>query len=581
MISFLLIGFAFLAGFVTILAPCIWPVLPIVLSSSIAGGKGHQRPLGITLGVMVSFTLFTLSVSYLVRVFHLDPNILRIFAVIIIGFLGLTMVIPALATKFELFVSKFASLFGQKFSREQGSGFFPGFITGLSLGVVWSPCAGPILATIATLAATGQVSLSVIVITVAYVTGVGVPLFAFAYGGQHFINKAKGINNYTGQIQRLFGVIMILAAVAIFTNYDQYLQIQLLNRFPALGTIVNGFEQNPAVTQQLDVLKGKKSSMLDTSGLFNVNQPAPEFVGIDRWLNTDKSLSLASLKGKVVLVDFWTYTCINCVRTLPHVTSWYDKYKEKGFVVIGVHTPEFQFEHDTTNVQNAIKQFNIHYPVAQDNEYATWTAYNNEYWPAEYLIDVKGNIRRTHFGEGEYDQTERAIQALLREAGNKLPASLETMPDQTPHGQISPETYLGSGRMQYYYPNGSIGNGQQNFTLSDNVPQNSFSYGGIWNISNEYATTGTNASINYNFIADHVYIILRPGNGQMHGVVKVFLDGKVIDPTQSGQDVKNGIVTVDTDKLYSIVDLHGKTENHTLQLKFLTPGIQAYTFTFG
>ena len=577
----LLLAFSFLAGFVTILAPCIWPVLPIVLSSSIAGGKGHQRPLGITLGVMLSFMIFTLSVSYLVRIFHLDPNILRIIAVVIIAFLGLTMIIPALATKFELFVSRLSNAFGQN-STNTSNEFLPGFIAGLSLGIVWSPCAGPILATVATLAATGQISLSVILVTVAYVTGVGVPLFAFAYGGQQFIKRARGINKYTGRIQQAFGVLMILAAIAIFTNYDQTLQLQLLSKFPALGTAVNGFENSNLVKNQLGLLKGKQSTQsTDTTGLFNANIPAPDFLGIDKWLNTGKPLKIASLKGKVVLVDFWTYTCINCIRTLPHVTSWYDKYKYDGFVVIGVHTPEFQFEHDTNNVLNAIRMYGIHYPVAQDNEYATWNSYSNQYWPAEYLIDEKGIIRRTHFGEGEYDQMELAIRSLLKEAGKKITGGLDTMSDQTPQNQLSPETYLGSKRMQYYFPSGSLGNGTKTFSLSDNLSKNSFSYGGAWIITDDYATSGSNAVLNYSFTASKVFIILAPGSAKQNPTVKVYLDGKIIDPSIAGKDLKGGIITVDSDRLYNVVDLHGKTENHILKLEFRIPGIQAYTFTFG
>ena len=575
----LLLLFSFLAGLVTILAPCIWPVLPIVLSSSIAGGRGHQRPLGITLGVMLSFTIFTLSVSYLVRIFHLDPNVLRFVAVIVIAFLGLTMIIPALAARFELFVSRLSNIFGQ--NTKQGSGFLPGFVTGLSLGIVWSPCAGPILATIAALAATGQVTLQVVLVTLAYVTGVGIPLFAFAYGGQQFIARARGVNKYTGRIQQVFGVIMLLAALAIFTNYDQTLQLQLLNKFPALGTAVNGFENSSLVTNQLNVLRGKSSTQsTDTSQLFNANTPAPEFTGINKWLNTDTSLTIASLKGKVVLVDFWTYTCINCIRTLPHVTSWYDKYNKDGFVVIGVHTPEFQFEHDTQNVLNAIKKYNIHYPVAQDNEYTTWNAFSNQYWPAEYLIDAKGVIRRTHFGEGKYDEMEMAIRALLQESGKNITEKLDTMSDQTPKSQMSPETYLGSKRMQYYFPSGTIGNGTKIFSLSDNLSQNTFSYGGRWTISDEYATAGSNATLNYNFSASKVFIILRPGQAK-NPTVKVYLDGKMIDSSIAGSDVKNGVVTIDNDRLYSIVDLHGKIETHTLRLEFDSPGVEAFTFTFG
>ncbi len=573
----LLLFFAFFAGFTTILAPCIWPVLPIVLSSSLDGG--HKRPLGIVLGIMASFTFFTLTISTFVRVFHINPNVLRVGAAGVIIALGLMMIFPPLATQFELLVARFVRLFGQDV-RAKKSGFLPGFITGCSLGVMWSPCAGPILATIATLAATEQVSLAVVIVTIAYVAGVGVPLLVLAYGGQRLFVRARNVNKYTMLFQQLFGVVMIASALMILTNYDQVLQLQILNRYPALGAIVNPLQNNTLVAKQLTLLKKNKlqPAVLDTSGLFNTNQQAPELSPSTAWLNS-KPLTLEELRGKVVLVDFWTYTCINCIRTLPHVTAWYDTYKDKGFVVIGVHTPEFQFEHDMANVQRAINTYHIHYPVVQDNAYATWNNFGNQYWPAEYLIDANGVIRRTHFGEGEYDQMEMAIRALLQEAGQKVTNKLDTKPDQTPHASLSPETYLGSARMQYYFPSGSIGNGTQRFAA--HTPDvNSFSYGGTWTIANEYATAGQNATLAYHFVADKVYIILRPGTAH-HPTVRVLLDGKVIDQTVSGADVKDGIITIDSDRLYSFIDLHGKTEDHTLQLEFLTPGVEAFTFTFG
>ena len=579
----LLYFYAFLAGLVTILAPCIWPVLPIVLSSSVAGRGEHRRPLGITLGVMLSFTVFTLTLPTLVRLLHFDANILRLLAVIIIAFLGLTMLIPALSTQFELFIGRLSSLFRRP-TEMQESGFLPGLITGLSLGIVWTPCAGPVLAAVSVLAATGRVSLDVIFVTLSYVLGIGIPLFIIATGGQRLITRVKGVSKYTGRIQRVFGVIMILAAFAIYTNYDQTLQLQLLATFPPLGTVVNGFENTQIVHDLLSDLKGNTSaaaasSANDTSGLFNTDTPAPSFASTTQWLNTNAPISLQSLKGKVVLVDFWTYTCINCIRTLPHVTSWYDKYKNQGFVVIGVHTPEFAFEKDTSNVEDVIKQDNIHYPVVQDNDYATWNNYNNNSWPAEYLIDASGTIRRTDIGEGQYDQMEMAIQALLKDAGHKVNTPLDTHPDQTPQNQISPETYLGSERMQYYYPSGTVGNGQQNFTLAPTLAPDSFSYGGQWTITSANAITGRDATLNYNFTADKVFITLQPGSSGEH--IKIYLDGKLINAAQAGQDVQNGIVTLDQARLYSLVDLRGATENHILTLAFQSPGVQAFTFTFG
>lgn len=574
----LLIFFAFLSGLVTILAPCIWPLLPIILSTT-ATSKNHRRPLGITLGIMISFASFTLAISSLVHLFHFDPNILRIIAVVVIAFLGLSMLIPGLTRLLEGLVSRLTSSSGKSVNQTKND-FLGGLVTGFSLGIVWSPCAGPILASIATLAATGQVTLNVILITIAYSVGVSIPLFIFAYGGQQIFTRTRFISSKTGMIQRIFGVIMILTALAIYTNYDQYLQSQLLNLFPQINSTFDSFEKTGAVQKQLAVLKGRPLSVPDMGQLFNAETQAPDFVGITHWLNTDKPLSIADLKGKVVLVDFWTYTCINCIRTLPHVTAWYDKYKDQGFVVVGVHTPEFEFEKNTQNVEQAIKRYNIHYPVAQDNDYATWNNYNNQYWPAEYLIDANGKVRRTHFGEGEYDQTEKAIQQLLKEAGKNVSSSTVNLPDQTPNEQLSPESYLGTSRMQYAYPNGAVGDGEQNFTLPTDLPQDSFAFGGNWNIADEYSTAGQNATLEYHFNADRVFLVMRPGADNKPKKVKVYLDGQLVHGV-GGRDVVNGVITVNSDRLYNLIDLQGNPGSHVLKLEFQDPGTEVFAFTFG
>lgn len=562
----LLLFFAFFSGLITILTPCIWPILPIILSSSL-GSASHKKPLGITLGIILSFALFTLAISTLVRTFHFDPNVLRIVAVVVIGILGLCLIVPALNNLIEGSVSRLSSLFGGE--RQRGSGFWSGFITGLSLGIVWSPCAGPILAAIATLAATSNISGQLILVTLFYILGVGIPLFLFAYGGQNLFNKTRFISKYTEAIQKIFGVVMILTAIAIYTNYDTVIQTKILNLFPAYNNVLSNFGNNQEVKKQLDVLRGNSS--VPSLG------KAPDFTNGTKWLNPEQTVHLSDLKGKVILVDFWTYTCINCIRTLPHVTSWYDKYKDKGFVVVGVHTPEFEFEKNTDNVLNAIKQFNIHYPVVQDNNYGIWNDYSNQYWPAEYLIDGNGNIRHTHFGEGEYDTTEQLIIELLKEAGKQVQKSTTNMPDQTPHIQLSPETYLGSKRMEFLYPNDSAGNGIQAFTLQ-NPQQNTFSYGGTWNISDEQAVSVQDAKINYNFYANKVFLVITP-KGQ-DDTIKVYLDGKIISSGQAGADVKDGAVKLDNSRLYNLVDLHGNAGNHVLRLEF-SNGISVFAFTFG
>ena len=572
----ILLGFAFLAGIVTILSPCILPILPIVLSGSVGGDK--KRPYGIILGFILSFTFFTLFLATIIRLTGIPTNALRIIAGIVLLLFGLSLLLSNLQAIMEKLFTKL-SVFAPK--ANPNSGFWGGFVIGLTIGIVWTPCVGPILGSVIALAATSQVTATTFLITLTYSLGTAIPMFLIMYGGRNLLKKAPWLTHNTSLIQKAFGILMIIFSLAIFTNVDQ--QIEGYLAASPYGADLTQLENTSAVTNQLSTLKSQQatSNTGDASGLFNTNSPAPDFVGITNWLNTNQPLTINKLKGKVVLVDFWTYTCINCIRTLPHVTSWYDKYHKEGFVVIGVHTPEFAFEHETTNVQNAIKQYNIHYPVAQDNNYATWNNYNNQYWPAEYLIDANGNVRRTHFGEGEYDQTELAIQTLLKQAGKKVSSKLDTMQDTTPQTQISPETYLGSSKMQYYYPSTTLGNGTSTFTLSNSIPQNTFNLGGEWTINDDEAITGNKATLGYNFSASNVYLVLRPSTSHKASLVKVFLDNKPVDETTAGADVKKGMVTVPTDRLYHLIDLHGKTENHLLRLEFQTPGIQAFAFTFG
>jgi len=567
--------FSFLAGFVTILAPCIWPLLPIVLSAS--SGSGKQRPLGITIGVMTSFTVFTLSISYLEKFFHLDANIFRLLAVIIIGLLGISMMIPALGTSFENFVNQILSPFQNKL-KKQGTGFGAGYTTGFSIGLVWAPCAGPILATIATLAATQAVDTRVVLVTLAYVVGLGIPLFIFSLMGSRIFGKMRQVTKYTGVVQQLFGFIMIVAALLIYTNYDKVIQVKVLGLFPSYGNFLNKVENNDVVAKQLGNLRGQKGSILhETEGLSDMGQ-APDFTGISQWLNSNP-LTMSELRGKVVLVDFWTYSCVNCVRTLPHVTGWYEKYKNNNFVIVGVHTPEFAFEKEANNVQNALHEFNINYPVALDNNYGTWQAYKNEYWPAEYLIDAKGHIRHTHFGEGHYEQMELAIRQLLAESGQKLDGEVGTNEDTTPHYDRTPETYLGMARIERFASNEKSRLGEQNYTHPAVLARDHFAYEGVWDITNESAKPKKGSALVFHFKAGKAFLVIGPGvKGNQ---IKVLIDGKPIDELMAGADVKNGVIILDEERLYNLVDLKGKVENHLLRLEFDNNGILVYAFTFG
>lgn len=583
----LVLFFAFLSGFVTILAPCIWPLLPVILSASSTGEK--RRPLGITLGILFSFALFTLTVSYIVSVLPIDPNAFRLISVLVIGFFGLTLIIPALSGLVEGLVSRLTSKMGSSLSPVQGSnsnGFVGGVVTGSALGLVWSPCAGPILATIATLAATRAVNTEIVLVTFVYLLGVGIPLFLFAQLGSRIFAKTVKVSRYTHRIQQVFGVIMIATAIAIYTGYDRVLQTRLLEVFPSYSSFLTRLESNPQVLEELRRLGGRENAggtVFSPSGMVEEGVslprlgPAPEFTGITNWLNSEPQ-TLEGLKGKVVLVDFWTYTCINCIRTMPYLTAWDEKYRDSGLVIVGVHAPEFEFEKSTANVQQAIDQYEIAYPVAQDNDFATWQAYNNQYWPAKYLIDATGEVRYVHFGEGKYEETELAIQSLLEEAGQEVNQAVEA--EAAPERKrISPETYLGNQRMLFLWQEGKAPLGTNRYVLNEFLPVNRFSFGGTWTVNAEDSVPAVGSTLQYRFSGKDVFLVMRPEEEGVARDVEVWLDGVRVQ-TGAGPDVQSGSVTVDSDRLYHLIQLEESGE-HLLELRFPEGGIQAFAFTFG
>ncbi len=579
----ILLLFAFVAGLITIAAPCIWPLLPIILSSSAVGGK--KRPFGIVLGIALSFTLFTIFLSLIIRVIPFDPDSLRVFATIVIAILGLSLLVPAFGARLEVLVSKLSGRFGSR-SGERREGLWGGFITGFALGTLWSPCAGPVLAAIATLAATQAISLELVFVTSAFAAGVAVPLFLFALLGQKLLFANQALRSHIGRIQQGFGVIMILAAMAIYTGYDRTLQAKIYDAFPEYGSFFQGLEDNKAVEKALEDFQGsqnaREKSSQDTQEVdSSIIGKAPEFVGISNWIQTENGapLRMEDLRGKVVLVDFWTYSCINCIRTLPYVTGWYEKYKNDGFVVVGVHTPEFVFERKTENVKEAIARYGITYPVAQDNGYETWNAYDNRYWPAHYLIDANGNIRHTHFGEGNYEETEKNIQDLLAEAGRGVQEKpLLDIEEKSSNRGRTPETYLGLDRIARFVSPERVALGKQRYTIPASLKKHTFAYGGDWSLDGERAMSGEGASLDLQFVGKKVFLVMAPPEKGM-ATVRVSLDGALI-ADGSGADVRSGEVAVDADRLYELVNLGDDGGEHRLRLEFDQPGIGAYAFTF-
>lgn len=575
-----LIGFAFLAGIITILSPCILPILPIVLSGSV--GTGKRKPQGIVTGFVLSFTFFTLFLSALVKATGVSADALRGFSIVIILIFGISLLLSQFQVLTEKLFSKLAGIIPK--AQTGGSlpagrqGFGGGVLIGLSLGLIWTPCVGPILASVITLAATSEVGFSAFFITLAYSLGTAIPMFAIMYGGRGLLQKIPWLLPNTNKIQKAFGVLMILTAVGIFFNADRKFQTYILETFPQYGTGLTKFEDNDVVKKQLDNLfkKGSEKEKIP-SGLGDEKIMAPEIIPGGEWFNT-KQLTMKELRGKVVLIDFWTYSCINCQRTFGYLKDWHSKYNDKGFVIIGVHSPEFEFEKSPKNVEKAIADFGLKYPVIQDNNFDTWNAYSNRYWPAKYLVDKNGFIRYSHYGEGAYAETEKAIQELLKETGQKVDIDIKNDTETYTPSKLSPETYLGYQRMLYLMGQGKADAGEQEFTLSEDISKNKFSFGGTWNIGKESATAGKDAVLVYNFFADKVFLVMNPGIAT--GKIKVTLDGKLIDQKSAGKDVRNGYVLIDSDKLYELVDLKGNPGNHILKIEF-TDGVEAFAFTFG
>ncbi len=578
----LLIIFAFLAGIVTILSPCILPILPIILSSgfgTVQTGKG--RPLGVITGFILSFTFFTLFLSTIVGAIGIPADYLRLFSVAVIALFGVSMLIP----KFQIFLEILFSKLSQFLPQSQNStGFGGGIIIGLSLGLLWTPCVGPILASVISLAITGAVTLDAFFITLAYSLGTAIPMFFIMIAGQTALRRAPWLLNNASKIQQGFGILMILTAIAIFFNFDRNFQTFILNTFPNYGTGLTKFEDNPQIQNALQKLSGETVEEENVGkAMFDLapkGDPAPEIIPGGEWFNSPP-LTMKSLRGKVVLIDFWTYSCINCQRTLPYLKSWWEKYKDKGLVIIGVHSPEFEFEKNPKNVEKAIADFGLTYPVVQDNDFSTWRAYKNRFWPAKYLIDKDGNIRYTHFGEGAYDETEKVIQELLAETGSDVTQTQISNPTYENYAK-TPELYLGYWRIEALSsPEFIVKDAGALYTSSLTPPANKFGLSGEWDVMEQYSNPKKDSLLFLNFDAKEVFLVMRSKDGKTAGKVKIYLDNKPVSEADSaGVDVKDSVVTVTGDTLYKLINLP-TPGRHILKLEFLDSNTEVYAFTFG
>jgi cytochrome c biogenesis protein CcdA/thiol-disulfide isomerase/thioredoxin len=592
-----LLGFAVLAGAGTALSPCVLPVLPALLSAGGVGGK--RRPLGIVLGLSITFTVTIVGVAKVVDGVGLGSDPLRDIAIIVLLVFGVALLMPRLADRLEAPLSRLAR-FGP---RSRGDGFLSGLLVGGALGFVYTPCASPILAAVISVsAASGKT----VVIALAYAFGSAVVLLALTLGGRRLFDRVRKAGRGP-MLQRALGLVMILTAVAIITNldvnFDQFVaqhipDVNLTASLECSGTItsrlhqISGHQPKFAPANGSSACSGSASSVKAAPA--NASQasllaaahglpalgPAPEFTETQDWFNTaeNKPLSLSSLRGRVVLVDFWTYTCINCIRTLPYLKAWDASYRHDGLTIVGVETPEFAFEHDASNVSNAIKQFGLRYPVVQDNNMGTWNAYGNEFWPADYLIDAKGQVRYATFGEGDYAKTETAIRGLLAEAGSNVGGKSHPTDVVVPSQQATPETYLGTARAMGWINGPKSGLHDYGPPPTGELSLNNFAFSGTWKIAGQPAAAVSGAGIDVDFQAKNVYLVLSSEGGTPRKV-QVLLDGKPISSKDAGADVHGGAATIRGQRLYTLVSL-ARDERHRLSLRF-PPGVTGYAFTFG
>ena len=573
----LLMLFALVAGAGTALSPCVLPILPAVLSAGVTGGR--RRPLGVVTGLALSFTFATVALVYVIEALGLPDDVARTLAIVVLVGFGISLLVPPIGDRVEAFASRLAP--GP--ARFRGDGFGSGLLVGASLGFVYAPCAGPILAGVITVSAAQDFTAGRLAVALSYAVGSSIVLYLLLVGGRRFADRLAPIR---GRVQMGLGAVMILVAVAMTADLDTRFQTAIASDLPSFLVNPTGeIEESEAVAPDLASIHAggepviSDQEQLDESLSLPDLGRAPDFTGNQRWFNTPdgEALSLEELRGQVVLIDFWTYTCINCIRTLPYVESWDRTYGDRGLTIVGVHSPEFPFEKDEENVEDAIEQNGLTYPVAQDNELATWDAWGNRYWPAKYLIDADGNVRYFHFGEGEYDETEQAIRTLLREAGSELGGGARAGGEAPSKGTTTPETYLGAARAQGWV-NGRIVPGQHDFGAPPGrLGPEQFAYSGGWTVGEESAIAGDGAQIDLRFNARRVFLVLgSPGDARS---VQVLLDGRPIPARFAGEDVRRARATIGAQRLYRLVDLP-VVGAHRLSLVF-DEGIEGYAFTFG
>ncbi len=529
-------GLALLEGLALIASPCILPVLPLILAASVEGGR--RRPYGIIIGFVLAFSLFAIAARHIVALLGIDLDIIKQGSLVLLTLFGLILLFDKLSEKFSTLTHSAAN-FGNRLAMTRGEGLMSGILIGALIGLVWTPCAGPILATVLVQVIRQQSDTAGNLIILSFAIGAGIPMLLIALFGRRLMNKLGLITRHTETLRRIFGILILISVAWIASGVD-------------IQTLFTTEQKTEQASEKLTLQDGLKTPYA-----------APEFAGIEDWFNSSP-LTLQSLHGKVVLIDFWTYSCINCVRTLPHLVEWDKKYRNLGLVIIGMHAPEFEFEKKSANVAAAISQHGIRYPVALDNLLSTWDRFKNSYWPAHYLIDATGQVVYTHFGEGNYQQTENNIRYLLglKNGVSDTAAGPEFSPDQTL------ETYLGYARASNF--SGKIQrDAVGNYRFPTTLTEDHWALNGKWRVEGEkIVAMDVNAALRFNFRARKVFLVLGNATGKtVH--LSVTLNGKPVTT-----------LTVERNTLYELTDQLTQ-KNGLLEIKTDAPGLEAYAFTFG
>ncbi len=587
---------SFVAGVLTVLAPCILPLLPVIVGRSLSDATvSRRRVFVVIVSLGVSVVLFTLLLKATSLFIAIPQDFWKWISGGIIFIFGLVMIFPKLWEQLS-----FTSSLSRKSNLVLMEGYkkdsiWGDIIVGASLGPIFSACSPTYFVILATVLPVSPVVGILYLLT--YTLGLCLALLFVVLVGQKIMIRLNVVSDSHGWFKRILGIIFILVGIAIITGYDKKLQISLLDAGFFDVTKVeqklleqqgsnNNLPNQETPPQAIDISKNnpdKTAPIKKADNFLTLAQKkakfllAPDISTPDGFVNTDGTpVTISEFKGKkVVLLDIWTYSCINCQRTIPYLNDWYKKYKDQGLVIIGLHTPEFSFEKVQANVEEAVKNLSIKYPVVLDNDFSTWNAYNNQYWPREYLIDIDGFIVHDHAGEGAYDESELAIQTALSERNNRLSiATSMSTGVVNPQNKIaidpnqvsSPETYFGSARNEYLANGKAEVPGSQTLTIPADIKPNQLYLGGTWSFNSEYAEAGVGSSIVYNYTAKNVYIV---ASSAQSAEVEVYLDGKLVDT-----------ISIKSNTLYPAVKGKDYTQ-HTLMLKVKSGILDAFTFTFG